>query len=163
MDRRRKELRLPTYDYRTPGPYFITICTHLRNPYLGCVRDAAVVASEVGAMVQGAWTDIPVTFPEVHLDAFVLMPNHVHGVLFLDSKAVERNAPVGDVVGWFKTVTTNRSIHGVRGLGWPPFDGHVWQRNFYEHIVRNDADLDRIRAYIENNPATWMGDSLHVP
>jgi REP element-mobilizing transposase RayT len=98
----------------------------------------------------------------VQLDVFVVMPNHVHGVLMLDAEAVEKNARLGDIVGWFKSVTTNRYIHGVRNLGWSPFDGKVWQPNYYEHIVRNDADLDRIRGYIANNPATWSKDSLHV-
>lgn len=62
---------------------------------------------------------------------------------------------------WFKSISTNRYIHGVRDHGWPRFDGHLWQRNYYDHIVRNDADLDRIRQYIENNPATWDADQLY--
>ncbi len=63
---------------------------------------------------------------------------------------------------WFKSITTNRCIHGVRDHQWPRFDGHLWQRNYYDHIVRNDADLDRIRANIENNPTAWKSDKLYV-
>jgi putative transposase len=65
---------------------------------------------------------------------------------------------LGDIVGWFKTMTTNEYIRGVKQHGWPPFRGKVWQRNYYEHVIRNPRALERIRAYIQNNPAQWALD-----
>jgi len=113
-------------------------------------------------MVSNVWRDIPLTFPRVTLDSWVLMPNHFHGLLMLDADDIETNPRLGDVMKWFKSITTNRYIHGVKDRGWPRFDGHLWQRNYYDHIVRNDVDLDRIRTYIENNPGTWEADQLYA-
>jgi putative transposase len=161
-NQRRKPIHLPAYDYRTPGPYFVTICTNERVPLFGRIDAGEFQPNPAGAMVAGAWEDIPTTFPEVTIWSFVTMPNHIHGVLMLDPGTVDRNASLGDIVRWYKSITTNRYIHGVRSFGWPPFPGKVWQPRYYEHIVRNDADMDRILTYIENNPATWNSDSLYM-
>ena len=159
----RKPLRIPTYDYRTPGPYFVTICTNERLPLFGLIEAGAFLPNPAGTMVAGAWGDIPTTFPEVTLCAFEAMPNHIHGVLMLDPDNVERNATLGDIMKWYKAITTNRYIHGVRTHGWPPFAGKVWQPRYFEHVVRNDADMDRILTYMTNNPASWEQDSLYEP
>lgn len=107
------------------------------------------------------------------------MPNHVHGLLTLEVLNTEyREATQGlpyeagrahglpslsNVVGWFKTMSANWYMRGVRMQGWPPFDGHLWQRSFHDHIVRDDADMDRIRTYIDSNPALWNEDTFHGP
>jgi len=90
----------------------------------------------------------------VTLVSWVVMPNHMHGLLLLDAEDITTNPTFGDVMTWFKSITTNRHIHGVRQRGWPAYNGQVWPRNHYDHIVRNDADLDRIRTHVANNPAT---------
>lgn len=114
-------------------------------------------------MVAEIWQATPDQFPVVTLDAFVVMPNHVHGIVTLGMDRLDENPDLADVIGWFKTVTTNRYIWGVRDQGWPRFDGHIWQRDYYEHIVRNDAEMARFRTYIENNPAMWATDRYALP
>jgi putative transposase len=176
----RRSIRLQGYDYGSPGAYFVTICTHLREqlfeePLLRSVADAM-------------WQRIPRHFPHVQLDAWVVMPNHIHGVLVLTSRgeaspetvsstkqtASARTGPaeqpiggdaspllhpgsLGAIVGNFKSVTARRINH-LRGTPGAP----VWQRNYYEHIVRNEQVLQAIRQYIADNPARWMWDT-HNP
>ncbi|MDQ3653582.1 MAG: transposase [Chloroflexota bacterium] len=149
------------FNYREPGMYFVTPCAHLRQTRFGVVRAGTMHPSPIGQMVGTVWQEIPGSFPKVTLDSWVLMPNHFHGLLLLDADDIETNPTLGDVMKWFKAITTNRYIHGVRDHGWPRFDGHLWQRNYYDHIVRNDADLDRVRRYIQNNPETWEADQLY--
>ena len=160
---RRKPTRLPGFDYRAPGPYLVTVCCQHREHRFGRIFDEAVNPSPAGQMVADIWTSIPDRFPTVVLDLFVVMPNHIHGLLWFEPGATPSHPALGDVIGWFKAVTTNRYIHGVRTAGWPPYDRSLWQRTFHEHIVRNDADMDRIRTYIANNPATWHEDRYHEP
>jgi REP element-mobilizing transposase RayT len=87
------------------------------------------------------------------------MPNHHHGILFIEPQPDDA---LGEVMQWFKTVTTVRYSHGVRNHGWPPYDRRLWHRNYYDHIVRNDRDLERIRLYIEHNPANWSTDDYYA-
>jgi REP element-mobilizing transposase RayT len=142
--------------------YFVTPCAHRHEPLFGRVMDGAVALSPAGRMVGDVWSEIPLSFPAVTLDSWVVMPNHFHGLLMLDAENIDTNPTLGEVMKWIKSITTNRYIHGVRDRGWPRFEEHVWQRNYYDHIVRNDADLDRIRLYIEHNPANWVTDSLYT-
>ena len=125
-----------------------------------------MVLNDAGRMVQAVWDELPAHYPGVAIDAFVVMPDHIHGIV--RAGAGSRARPVGfcpddtpatagmslpEVVNRFKTMTTKRYADGVKQDGWPRFPGTLWQRNYYEHIVRNDADLNRIREYIRNNPA----------
>jgi putative transposase len=181
----RRSIRLKGYDYTQAGAYFITIVTQDRECLLGDVVDGVMQLSEAGHMVERCWYDIPTYFPNVELDAFVTMPNHLHGIIVIAHNhpvgaglvpaqhdrattdgattdgatadgATTRVAPtVGDIVGAFKSKTTVAYIRGVKQSGWPPFGGRLWQRNYYEHIIRNDASLNRIRQYIVNNPTKW--------
>lgn len=157
---RRKNPRLFGFDYSEPGMYFVTPCVHQHQNRFGNVIDGAMHPNPAGRMVMDTWHQIPRIFPQVVLDAWVLMPNHFHGILMLDPEPVGRKSTLGEVMKWFKSVTTKRYGNGVRNDGWPPFDGHLWQRNYYDHVVRNDADLDRVRTYIEHNPAAWNSDAL---
>lgn len=109
-------------------------------------------------MLTTVWTEIPIAFPTVVLDAFVIMANHIHGVMLLDAEHIVNNPRLGEVVQWYKTITTIRYTHGVRDFNWNAFDGRLWPRSYYEHIVRDDRDLERIRSYIANNPANWPRD-----
>ncbi len=156
-------MRLPAFDYRSAGPYFVTICAQHREHRFGTIVAEAMRASAAGEMVAEIWTSIPDQFPTVVLDLSVVMPNHVHGMFWFEPRAGMTYPSLGDVIGWFKTVTTNRYISGVRDAGWPPYDRRLWQRTYHEHIVRNDTDMERIRTYIANNPATWHSDRYHGP
>ena len=178
--RRRRSLRLGGYDYSTAGAYFVTICTQDRACLFGDVAAAAMHLNEAGRMVAGLWDDLAVRFSGVDIDQVVVMPNHLHGILVLpdaDTRATTRVAPtidgpvgaplvgapvhhvrLGDVVGAFKSLTTVGYIDGVKTNGWPEFRGRLWQRNYYEHVIRNEGALNRIRRYIEENPARWEMD-----
>ena len=169
----RRSLRLPGYDYRRNGFYFVTICVDDREPRLGRIVDGRVEWTEAGRMVDAHWRSLPDRFANVALHAYVVMPDHVHGILKMvgaplvgapdgtvtDIGAATRAAPtssdqppLGDVIGAFKSLTTNAYIRGVRHHGWPPFDRRLWQRNYYERVIRNEAELAQIRAYIRANP-----------
>ncbi len=154
----RRDLRLPHWDYRLPGPYAITLCTEDRFHRFGTIDDACMTLSPAGDMVHAVWKDMATAFPTVTLDAVIVMPNHVHAILLLDSEDTTRNPALGTIVQRFKAVTTALYARGVREDGWPPFDGRLWQRNYYEHVVRDERDLDRCRAYIHTNPANWRTD-----
>lgn len=91
------------------------------------------------------------------------MPNHHHGIVWIEPKPDDTPGPsLGDIMQWFKTVTTVRYSDGVHSLGWPPYDRRLWHRNYYDHIIRDDRDLNRIRKYIENNPSNWNTDDFYM-
>jgi REP-associated tyrosine transposase len=131
---RRRSIRLPGFDYSTPGAYFITICTRDRRPMLSAVSE----------VVTACWNEIPQHFPRVTLDAFVVMPNHLHGILVLDDLGVGPSRPISVVIGAFKAVVSKRLRKAI------------WQRNYWEHVIRSDKALNQIRQYIEDNPAALI-------
>jgi putative transposase len=154
-------MRAPGFDYREPGPYFVTTCASYHVHRFGAIADGQMHLNDAGRMVESVWRMLPVVFPGLVLDAFVVMPNHVHGLLTLDIPEVSSlagQAPLTDVVRWFKAETTNRYIRGVKRLGWEPFDGHLWQPGFHDRIVRSEIHMDRARAYIRANPGSWETD-----
>lgn len=163
---RRRSIRLRNYDYRQPGAYFVTIVLQNRRRLFGFIVDRQFHANAAGAMVAACWLRLPDQFPTVLPGTFVVMPDHMHGIIFINPVKTN-NTPIADVpaqnsvtlgaiVQWFKATTTNAYIRGVRDQGWPAFDRRLWQRNYYEHIIRNTAELQRIQTYIESNPARWI-------
>jgi REP element-mobilizing transposase RayT len=145
----RRASRLHGYDYTCAGAYFVTICVQHRLPLFGTLDGAHLVPSQVGAMVERLWCSLAEDHHGVIPDYFIAMPNHTHGILLLDGN----DAPaLSAVVGAYKSRTTVEYTRGVKGEGWPRFDGTVWQRGFYDHVIRDDDELHRIRAYIETNP-----------
>jgi putative transposase len=174
----RRSLRLKGYDYSMAGAYFVTICTQDRACLFGDVAAGEMRLNEAGQMVTTLWESIAARFSSVEIDEFVVMPNHLHGILVLpdgDAKeATTRVAPtqpstvgaplvgarvrLGDIVGAFKSLATTGYIAGVKANGWPEFRGRLWQRNYYEHIIRDEDALNRIRRYVDDNPARWEFD-----
>ncbi len=182
----RRSIRLKGYDYSTAGAYFITICTNNREIFL--------VKDDIKEMIHSIWQKLPVKFRNVSVDKFVIMPNYIHGIIFLNDtdsnsemKRMNANTPkdkvfvgadprvcpqkekdgehmgsplpmIGHIVQWFKTMTTNEYIKGAKKKGWKSFDKRFWQRNYYEHIIRNEEDLNQIREYIINNQLNWESD-----
>jgi len=147
-------MRLAGWNYSMPGAYFVTICTYQREPVLACGAVADVVRRE--------WFAIPTRFPSVELDEFVVMPNHLHGIIvisFTGAVGAQRaGAPtggptLGKIMRAFKSLS---AIEANRALGRAqrPF----WQRNYWEHVVRDDDDLNRVRQYIIDNPVKWAED-----
>ena len=162
----RKRRRLKGYDYSQPGAYFVTLCVQHRRELLGEVRDGRMRANDAGRMVERWWAELPAKFSHLELDAGQVMPNHVHGIILLwpegegTRPCAERQprASLPEIVRWFKTMTTNGYIAGVREEGWPKFRGRLWQRDYHEHVVREGDDLADYRTYIRENPANWTMD-----
>jgi REP element-mobilizing transposase RayT len=175
----RHSIRLRGYDYSKEGAYFITICTQNRECLFGEIVDGRMVLNEAGRMIQSVWDELPQHYPGVDIDAFMVMPNHIHGIIFLNVGAGPRACPesgsyanptngqpqgvaptisLPDIVHHFKTLTTTRYRHGVTHNNWASFPGKLWQRNYYEHIIRNEMELNEIREYILNNSAQWALD-----
>jgi REP element-mobilizing transposase RayT len=227
----RRSIRLHGYDYSQEGAYFVTICVQGKALLFGEVHGETMHPNEAGRMVQSVWDGLPEHYPGVDIDAFQLMPNHVHGIIVLYAEDAKPEAPrkaqgrargpaptprdgaqapgVGagpracptarhgaprgpgetgqetepdrawgrdpterlgkardgacamslpDVVARFKSLTTTRYSDRVLRCGWPRFQGRVWQRNYYEHVVRDEDELYRIRQYIMDNPASWAYD-----
>jgi putative transposase len=174
---RRRSLRLKGYDYSMAGAYFVTICTQDRACLFGDVTAGGMRLNDAGQTVATLWEAIATRFSGVEIDQFVVMPNHLHGILVLPDareattkEATTRVAPtvgaplvgaparLGDVVGAFKSLATVSYITGVKTHGWPGFRGRLWQRNYYEHIIRDEPALNRVRRYIDENPARWEFD-----
>lgn len=153
---RRKRVRLEGYDYRQPGSYFITICTEQRLPLLGEIVNGDMRPNDVGRMVKQVWASLAQSFRGISLDAMVLMPDHLHGIVTLgwDPDAPATPA-LGDVVRYFKGRSTTRYFAGVREQGWDPVPGRLWQQRYFDRIVRSQHELDAIRTYIEANPMRW--------
>ena len=171
----RRSIRLKGYDYAQVGAYFVTICTQNRECLFGEIRDGQISLNDAGQMVGRWWDELTRKFPAVETDAYVAMPNHFHGVILVGAALCGRPEPesnvyatsghphrgaptLGDIVDWFKTMTTNEYIREVKRQGWPPFPGRLWQRNYYERVIRNDDELCHIREYIANNPLRWAVD-----
>ena len=154
----RRSIRLKGYDYTQSGVYFVTVCVQDRSSRFGEVVEGEMVLNDAGRMVWEVWGTLPTHYGAVELDTFIVMPNHLHGLFALHP---DRSNPVcvGEVVGGFKSLVTVEYIRGVKKLHWPPFEGRLLQRDYYEHIVRDDESLDRIREYIQNNPAEWDWDA----
>ena len=169
--RERKPMRLPNYDYSRPGAYFITACT--KN------RDFLFESPEAKSAVESAWHSLLSVFANIELDEFVVMPNHNHGILWIkdegayrlhpgmwknDDPLRDRQLPVSteenqkfvtlsNIIGAFKTTAATR-INKLRGI----IGASVWQKSFYDRIVRDDPELARIQEYIRNNPIKWAED-----
>jgi putative transposase len=176
----RRSIRLPGYDYSAPGEYFITICAHERQCIFGEIVDHEMQLNEAGKIVWEEWQKTSVLRSNIELGAFVVMPNHIHAIIHIleevdfvqpaipssprrgDRPVAPTNArgpsprSVGAIMAGFKSVVTTR-INTLRQTPGMP----VWQRNYYEHIISTEKEYLTIEAYIENNPANWMKDSLY--
>jgi len=156
--------RLRDYDYTTPGMYFITICTENRVHRFGEVVDNQMKLSPAGKMVSARWSELPTVFTDVMIDISVTMPNHVHAIIGIGISTPDApQVSLAEVVHWYKSTTTTSYIRGVHSKGWPRFEGRIWQTGYHDHIVRSARDLNRIREYVESNPALWRRDVFSDP
>ena len=176
----RRSIRLRGYDYSQTGAYFVSICTQNRQCLFGQIFDGIMRLNDAGGIAQQCWNEIPIHFPHLELDEFVIMPNHVHGIVVITDSAVGAknfsplqpplqpppqrttqqpcgtSKTIGSIVRGFKIGVTkwmrqNTNFHDI------------WQRNYWEHIVRDESELNRIRQYIHNNPTQWESDRLYGP
>ena len=181
----RRSIRLKGYDYSQAGLYFITICTQNRLCVFGEIKNGEMVLNDAGMMIKTVWHEIPVYYHGFNIHEFIVMPNHVHGIIQIisNSKSVGAGpcacpinewkqiigqpqgvAPtmsLSDIVHRFKTLTTKRYTDGVKNNNWPRFDKRLWQRNYYEHIIRNEKTYYQISEYIETNPLKWKNDKYY--
>jgi putative transposase len=155
-------MRLRDYDYSLPGNYFVTLVTTDRLCLFGTADETGMHLSEAGMTMTVLWEAIPSRYPAVTLDAWVVMPNHLHGILAMDATDQgERrdDAPsISAVVQWFKTQSTLAYGKGVREHGWKPYPGKLWQPRFHDRVLRNEYELEQKREYIEANPYRWPRD-----
>ena len=166
---RRRSIRLPGHDYSQVGVDFVTICTQDRNCALGTVEEGKVILNDLGQIVNRQWLEIAGDGVGIELDHYVIMPNHVHGIVIF-SRPVgaihesplrmtmyeRRTMGLSKIIGRFK-MTSAKIINAIRKMP----GVRVWQRNYYEHIIRNEADYERIVEYIRDNPCRWEEDDLH--
>jgi len=173
----RKSIRLAGCDYSRRGYYFVTFATRDLESLFGVCENGKVELSEYGRIAQEEWLKTAQIRPEVKLDAFVIMPNHIHGILAIggnlpegavlradreleqeteESQSGPKSGSIGAIIGQFKSVVSKR-INALRGT---PGEA-VWHRNYYERIIRDEAGLERVRQYIIANPKTWNEDKYH--
>ena len=158
-------MRLSGYDYRTPGAYFVTICTAGNQPLFGEVQSGRVQLNELGKIADGCWKAIGHVRRDIAVDTHIVMPNHIHGVLLFHatesaSSPTARTLAAGSlgaIVGQYKSIVTKQSqfMHTPQSLP-------IWQRNYHDHIIRSAASLENIRQYIVENPARWVDDDLYI-
>lgn len=170
----RRSIRLKGYNYALPGAYFVTLCTYRRAPLFGQIREGQISLNALGTLVQESWLSIAKKRSNAILDEFVVMPNHLHGIIIIDDERCSDRASaksesasmksgklspdsLGAIVGQFKGEVTKQA----KALSVMPAS-QIWQRNFYDRIIRNQNSLDEIRAYIRDNPSRWHEDSLFV-
>lgn len=167
----RRSIRLLGFDYASAGGYFVTLVTHGRQSLFGSIVDGRLRATEIGRIAESEWQTTSSVRREIALGDFVLMPNHLHAVVFIHPSDAgsgpdptlqvgngrRRSGPtqrsLGALIGGYKSVVTKRAV----ALGMPAHS--IWQRNYYEHVIRDEADLSKICAYIADNPARWSEDA----
>ena len=178
----RRSIRLKEYDYSLNGWYFVTICTQNRKCLFGEIQPVgadrcvcpnhSIQLNTAGDIVNKWWLELKNKFSNVELGEYVIMPNHIHGIINIvsdtrplgahslgaHSLGAHTGAPLQEIIQWFKTMSTNEYIRGVKSGVLPPFIKSVWQRNYYEHIIRTKNELNRIQFYIKENPNMWDGD-----
>lgn len=172
----RRSIHLREYDYSQPGSYFITICTIDKEPIFGEIIEGEIVLNQNGKAVEECWLAIPDHFGNIELDKFVVMPNHIHGIIVIrpddndkqNTVGAKHASPlrlykikihgpksnsIGAIIASFKSAAT-KQINILRNIA----GQSIWQRNYYEHIIRDEQELNKIRRYVINNPAKWSYD-----
>ena len=171
----RRSIRLKGYDYSQNGAYFLTICAYNKRCLFGKIVNTEINLNDAGRMIEDEWHNLAVRFNNIQLDEHIVMPNHFHGIIMVGApimgtqdvrpaeKAPTRGAPtISKIIGAFKSITTCKYIDGVKIHEWPSFDKKLWQQNYYEHIIRNETSLEKIRNYVLGNPGNWLIDELWV-
>jgi len=144
----------------------VTVCIQGKICLFGDIADGAMQMNDAGRMAEKWWIELNHKFDNVETDEYVVMPNHFHGIIMLTIanpiQGAHTGAPLQEIMQWFKTMTTNEYIRGVKQKGWPPFPGKLWQRSYYDHIIRNENELNLAREYIMYNPIRWPKDKYNV-
>lgn len=155
---KRKQMRLPQYDYSQNGVYFVTICTSQKRNLFGDVGTDSPVARMIAEEFEKSIS----LYPQVSVPKYVVMPNHFHALIQIQKWDSESGTTLMEIVQTFKRRTTNAYIQFVKAGKAKPFDKYVWQRSFYDHVVRNEQDFREIWQYIDNNPLKWQLDKFYI-
>ncbi len=182
---RKNSLRLSNYNYSVSGTYFITICSYKREEFFGEITNNLIHLNDYGKIIHDCWYQIPTNYKKIKLDDFVIMPNHIHGIIWivgaihespeekrkihetpenkltlgngvireLPLRIERRKMLISKIIGRFK-MNSAKLINNIRNSK----GSHVWQRSYYDHIIRNETDLNNTKAYIQNNPLNWRTD-----
>ncbi|RLJ76686.1 transposase [Pedobacter alluvionis] len=175
----RRSIRLKGYDYSKAGAYFITICCEDRINRFGKVSGDEMILNQSGTIAYNEWVNLAERFPNFELDVFQIMPNHMHGIIVLSDQttvgatltvaqeedkikmATARGAPtIADIVGAYKSIVSNACLQLFKSHN--KTMGKLWQRNYYEHIIRDERAYQNISNYIINNPGKWNEDKFHL-
>ncbi len=179
----RRSIRLKGYDYSQSGLYFVTICVKKRICLFGEIDNAKMILNDAGTMIKKWYYEIENKFLDIKCFEMIIMPNHFHCIIknvgadlcvcpdkslrdlrILGDQRIlgeHTGSPLHRVVQWFKTMTTNEYIRGVKNNNWQRFDGKLWQLNYWEQIIRNEKSYQTISEYVANNPDKWNEDKLN--
>lgn len=144
-------IRLPEYDYSSNGAYFLTICTQNKAEFFG----GGGIDSPVGQMIGETFEEVLSNYPQMRCPQYVVMPNHFHALVVVDKMSEKPSATIARMVQAFKSKTTVAYIRMVKSGKAVPFEGKLWQRSYYDHVIRNEQDYLETWKYIEENPLKW--------
>ncbi len=178
MRRVRKYNRLQKYDYSQNGMYYVTICTHDKKCYFGKIEDDKMVLNEFGKIVEKFWLEIPKHYQNVIIDEFIIMPNHIHGIIIIkcDHDIVVKNTVVteqcsvttmknGKTVNYgllSKIIMSYKNIITKVVRNKSNSHNFQWQRSYYDHVIRNEQSLEKVREYILFNSSNWKKDKFKI-
>ncbi len=154
----RKQNRLECFDYGEKGCYFVTLCTYNRQPLFeieaAVGNDLCVVPSKQNQIIHNWIKETENKYKNVRFDKYVIMHDHLHFIINITEQHAGCSLP--DIMKFFKTMTTNEYIKGVKNRDLPPFKNKIWQKSYYDHVIRNQEDYNETWEYIENNPKKWI-------
>lgn len=174
----RRSIRLKHYDYSQTGFYFITLCVQNKESLFGEIIENKMTLNAAGEMIEKEWLTLQKRFTHIDSHEYVVMPNHLHAIIEVGAAqmiplhanngqpegfpSIDENAKntLSDIIGAFKSITTVEYIRGIKTSSWQNFEGKLWQRNYWEHIIRNEQSFNDIAQYIVNNPQNWEIDKL---
>ena len=176
---RRQSIRMPNYDYSQSGAYFITICCYERQAMFGEIVQGQMIHNDAGFAAQNCWREIPTHFHMVFLDEFIIMPNHMHGIIVIDAVGANNHSPNENIrnirannhsplpdgiIGTSKTIGSIIRGFKIGVTMWHRHQGKTepnWQRNYWERVIRTEQEMQSVRQYIRCNPAQWQHDDLN--
>ena len=156
----RKRLRLAGFNYAEARSYFVTIVVRDRRHLFGDVAEGRMRPSCAGRMIAAHWRSLRSRYPGLDVEPFVVMPNHLHGLV----STVRMSSPpaLGGIVGAFKSITARAYRSGADDGRWLPMPNGLWQRGYFDHVIRNETDEGHAMEYIANNPANWRTDRYNM-
>ncbi len=158
----RKSIRLKNYNYAKNGYYFITICTKNHKPFFGNINNDEMQLNQLGKITHDIWKKLPEKYPNIKLNSFVIMPNHIHAIIIIEKDINQQldKITLGKIIGGYKSIVFNKCLKFCKEKNIKM--ERLWQRNYYEHIIRNEEDLLNIQEYIQNNPLKWANDDYNL-